>query len=169
MPIFRSLVQLDLEKSRRKWDLNPGCSAPKADALITRPTRRSKAKGGGARAEVRSQTCLLSQCVGGPWFNFSWVIPVAIEMEFLWPTLPNASCFGISAVELVCPASLYLGLFVCVCVCVLFELCCMRLIAHRGCVLHMICLHLCPVQTLEFCLLMPFLLICISMCVCMCE
>ena len=31
---------LDLEKSRRKMDLNPGSSAPEADALTSRPTRQ---------------------------------------------------------------------------------------------------------------------------------
>ena len=32
------------EKSRRKWDSNPGSSALEADALTTRPTRRQKKK-----------------------------------------------------------------------------------------------------------------------------
>ena len=43
VPIFKSLEQLDPEKSRRKRDSNPGSSAPEADALTTRPTRRSMA------------------------------------------------------------------------------------------------------------------------------
>ena len=34
-----------LEKSRRKGDSNPGPSAPEADALTTRPTRRSSVVG----------------------------------------------------------------------------------------------------------------------------
>ena len=38
---FKSLVWLDLEKSRRKRDSNPGSSALEADALTTRPTRWS--------------------------------------------------------------------------------------------------------------------------------
>ena len=41
VPTFNSLVRLDLEKSCHKWDLNPGSSALEADALTTRPTRRS--------------------------------------------------------------------------------------------------------------------------------
>ena len=40
VPIFKSLVWLDPEKSRRKWDSNPGSSALEADAFTTRPTRR---------------------------------------------------------------------------------------------------------------------------------
>ena len=39
VPIFKSLVWLDPEKSHRKRDLNPGSSAPEADALTTRPVR----------------------------------------------------------------------------------------------------------------------------------
>ena len=34
-------VRLDLEKFRRKQDLNPGSSTPEADTLTTRPARRS--------------------------------------------------------------------------------------------------------------------------------
>ena len=33
------------KKSRRKWDSNPGPSAPEEDALTTRPTRRSRQSG----------------------------------------------------------------------------------------------------------------------------
>ena len=42
VPIFKSLVWLNPEKSQRKWELNPGSAAPKADALTTTPTRWSK-------------------------------------------------------------------------------------------------------------------------------
>ena len=42
VPMFKSLVWLDPEKSRRKRDSNPGSSAPEADAVTTRPTRRSR-------------------------------------------------------------------------------------------------------------------------------
>ena len=38
--MLKSLVWLNLQKSRRKWDLNAGSSALEADALTTRPTRR---------------------------------------------------------------------------------------------------------------------------------
>ena len=41
MPIFKSLEWLDLENCRCKRDSNPGFSAPEADALTTRPARRS--------------------------------------------------------------------------------------------------------------------------------
>ena len=37
--VLKSLVWLDPEKSCRKWDLNPGSSAPEADTLTTRPMR----------------------------------------------------------------------------------------------------------------------------------
>ena len=40
VPVFKSLVWLDPQKSRRKRDSNPGSSAPEADALTTRPARR---------------------------------------------------------------------------------------------------------------------------------
>ena len=40
MPIFKSLVWFNLEKSRCKRDSNQGSSALEADALTTRPTRR---------------------------------------------------------------------------------------------------------------------------------
>ena len=40
VPMFKSLVWLDREKSRRQRDSNPGSSALEADALTTRPTRR---------------------------------------------------------------------------------------------------------------------------------
>ena len=40
---FKSLVRLDLEKSRCKRDSNPGSSAPEAIALTTRPARCSRA------------------------------------------------------------------------------------------------------------------------------
>ena len=39
--IFKPLVWLDSEKSRRKRDSNPGPSALEADTLTTRPPRRS--------------------------------------------------------------------------------------------------------------------------------
>ena len=39
VPMFKSPVWLDSEKSRRKRDSNPGSSAFEADALTTRPTR----------------------------------------------------------------------------------------------------------------------------------
>ena len=42
--MLKSLVLLDPEKSRRKRDSNPGSSAPDADALTTRPTRRWQAR-----------------------------------------------------------------------------------------------------------------------------
>ena len=41
VPIFKSLIWLDPEKFQHKRDSNPGSSAPKADVLTTRPTRRS--------------------------------------------------------------------------------------------------------------------------------
>ena len=41
VPSFKSLVRLDQGKSRRKRDSNPGSSSPAADALTTRPARRS--------------------------------------------------------------------------------------------------------------------------------
>ena len=41
VPIFKPLIWLDPQKSRRKRDSNPGSSAPEADALTTRPARRS--------------------------------------------------------------------------------------------------------------------------------
>ena len=43
VPILKSLVSLDPQKSRRKWDLNPGYSALALEAytLTTGPTRRS--------------------------------------------------------------------------------------------------------------------------------
>ena len=44
MPIFKSLVWLDPEKSHRKQDLNPRSSAPEADALTTRPGRWCKCR-----------------------------------------------------------------------------------------------------------------------------
>ena len=44
VPMFKSLVRLDPEKSRRQRDSNPGSSALEADALTTRPTRRSNKK-----------------------------------------------------------------------------------------------------------------------------
>ena len=40
---YKSLVLLDLEKSRRKRDSNSG-SSPEADALTTRPERRSSSR-----------------------------------------------------------------------------------------------------------------------------
>ena len=39
VPIFKPLVWLDPEKSRRKRDSNPGSSALEADTVTTRPTR----------------------------------------------------------------------------------------------------------------------------------
>ena len=44
VPIFKSLVWLDPEKSRRKRESNPGSAALEADDLTTRPTRRSQCK-----------------------------------------------------------------------------------------------------------------------------
>ena len=44
LSIFKSLVRLDQEKSRRKRDSNPASSALEADALTTQPTRRLKKK-----------------------------------------------------------------------------------------------------------------------------
>ena len=41
MPIFKSLVWLNPEKSQRKWDSNLGSCALKVDTLTTRPTRPS--------------------------------------------------------------------------------------------------------------------------------
>ena len=41
---YYQICMLDPEKSRRKLDSNPGSSAPEADALTTRPTRRSNKK-----------------------------------------------------------------------------------------------------------------------------
>ena len=41
VPIFKSVIWLDPEKSWSKWDSKPGSSALKADTFITRPTRRS--------------------------------------------------------------------------------------------------------------------------------
>ena len=41
VPIFKSLVWLDPEKARRKRDVNPGSFTLEADALTTRPMRRS--------------------------------------------------------------------------------------------------------------------------------
>ena len=41
LPIFKSLVWLDPEKSRLKRDSNPGSSDSKADALTTRSAKRS--------------------------------------------------------------------------------------------------------------------------------
>ena len=38
----KSLIVLDLEKSWRKQDLNPGSSALEADAITSRPARRSQ-------------------------------------------------------------------------------------------------------------------------------
>ena len=43
--VFKSLVWLDPEKSRRKWDSNPGSSAYETDALTTRPSRWSHMTG----------------------------------------------------------------------------------------------------------------------------
>ena len=40
MPLFKSLIRLDFEKSWRMWDLNHGSSALKADALTTRSMRQ---------------------------------------------------------------------------------------------------------------------------------
>ena len=65
VPIFKSLVWLDPEKSRRKRDLNSGPSAPKADALTTRPPRRS-GKGGwnsSVSSMLGSLSCMM-QCHG---------------------------------------------------------------------------------------------------------
>ena len=45
MPIFKSLVRLEPEKSRHKRDSNPGSSAPEVDALATRPMRRCASLG----------------------------------------------------------------------------------------------------------------------------
>ena len=45
VPIFKSLVSVDPEKSWRKWDLNPGSSALEVDALTTKPPRRSHLHG----------------------------------------------------------------------------------------------------------------------------
>ena len=42
VPIFKSLVWLDLKKIPSKLDSNPGSSAPEADALTTRSARRWK-------------------------------------------------------------------------------------------------------------------------------
>ena len=39
VPIFKSLVWLDLQKSCGKWDLNPRSSALEVDTLTTRPKR----------------------------------------------------------------------------------------------------------------------------------
>ena len=41
VPIFKSLVHSTPGKSRNKRDSNPGSSTLEADALTTRPTRRS--------------------------------------------------------------------------------------------------------------------------------
>ena len=67
VPIFKSLVFLDPEKSRRKRDSNPGSSAPEADALTTRRQERM-----GSRPAVPSESeyeqedtgCNLSPCAG---------------------------------------------------------------------------------------------------------
>ena len=40
-PNFMSLVGLDPEKSRHKWESNPGSATLKVDALTTRPTSQS--------------------------------------------------------------------------------------------------------------------------------
>ena len=44
VPMFKSLVGLDPEKSRRKWDSNPGSSSLEEGALSSRPTRRSRGR-----------------------------------------------------------------------------------------------------------------------------
>ena len=67
MPIFKSLVWLDLEKSCRKRNSNPGSSALEADALTTRPTRRS-----GITGSVTGLTGTVSvYCDCGRWHSVS--------------------------------------------------------------------------------------------------
>ena len=63
VPIFKSLVRLDPENSpRRKRESNPGSSALEADALTTRPTRRSSGRreerreGGGGSLSLTCST-----------------------------------------------------------------------------------------------------------------
>ena len=75
VPIFKSLVWLDLEKSQRKWELNHGSATLKADALTTRPARqylpvwRSIHE---SQTTFRNRYSLTSQ----HWWN---------EFERLWP------------------------------------------------------------------------------------
>ena len=45
VPVFKSLVLLNPEKSRRQQDSNPGPYALEADTLTTRPTRQSSVCG----------------------------------------------------------------------------------------------------------------------------
>ena len=64
VPIFELLVWLDPEKSRRKRDSNPGSSALEADALTTRPTRRSRIETRYCRlwTEVHSYNSYIIMC-----------------------------------------------------------------------------------------------------------
>ena len=58
VPILKSLVRLDPAKSWRKQDSNPGSAALEADALTTRPTRRSAEVVAAAAVAVVVSVCL---------------------------------------------------------------------------------------------------------------
>ena len=71
VPIFKSLVWPDPEKSRPQWDSNPGSSALEADALTTWPAKEMGEAGGGSSGftEIKTGTCRfesLSCWIGQP-------------------------------------------------------------------------------------------------------
>ena len=77
VPVFKSLVWLDPEKSHCKWDSNPGSSAPEAEALTTRPARQYRPQ----KALTRKSWGLLSGVDG------SWITdfpPQTIECSGCW-------------------------------------------------------------------------------------
>ena len=81
---------------RRKRDSNPGSSALEADALTTRPTRRSPESG---RSRVRFPLV--------PWEFFRGrVIPVTSKLALQWLQCQAPGVTG-SAQGLVCPVSVY--------------------------------------------------------------
>ena len=64
VPIDKSLVRLDPEKSHRKRDSNPGSSVPEADALNTRPTRQRGRENAASKADIRyNNICRMRKCL----------------------------------------------------------------------------------------------------------
>ena len=75
---FKSLVWLDPGKILRKRDSNPGSSPPEADALTTRPTRRSIIEVFIAKHSIALINSPVTWCI---WVGLWW-----------WQTYPRSVC-----------------------------------------------------------------------------
>ena len=97
VPIFKSLVGLDPDKSRRKRDSNPGSTPLVADALTTKPTRLSniKDKDPLIRAAAESTTCQLKAHLARSHSCGDRRLPVYIIKDSLTPFSLSHRLFGL--------------------------------------------------------------------------